>query len=104
MINYENEKKWLCLFGIIISDYSLGQINKLESEKFKSQTSNLQKMEWFNQPKEWNFENKKLSMFTTPKTDYWRITHYGFVVDDGPFFHAIFVLLRLQILILHNKI
>ena len=82
-------KKWLCLFGIIISGYSFGQTNKLESEKFKSQTSNLQKMEWFNQHKKWNIENNKLSMFVTPKTDYWRITHYGFVVDDGPFFYQL---------------
>lgn len=26
-------------------------------------------------------------MFVTPKTDFWRITHYGFIVDDGPFFY-----------------
>jgi regulation of enolase protein 1 (concanavalin A-like superfamily) len=44
-------------------------------------------MQWFNQPKKWNFENNKLSMFVTPKTDFWRITHYGFIVDDGPFFY-----------------
>ncbi len=25
-------------------------------------------------------------MFVTPKTDFWRKTHYGFTVDDGPFY------------------
>lgn len=44
-------------------------------------------MQWFNQPKKWSFENNRLSMFVTPKTDFWRITHYGFIVDDGPFFY-----------------
>ena len=27
-------------------------------------------------------------MFVTPKTDFWRVTHYGFTVDDGPFYYA----------------
>jgi len=47
----------------------------------------MDNMQWFNQPKKWNFKNNKLSMFVTPKTDFWRITHYGFIVDDGPFFY-----------------
>lgn len=44
-------------------------------------------MQWFNQPKKWNIDENKLSIFVTPKTDYWRITHYGFTVDDGPFLY-----------------
>jgi uncharacterized protein len=44
-------------------------------------------MQWFNQPKSWSVEGNKLSMFVTPKTDYWRKTHYGFTVDDGPFYY-----------------
>lgn len=27
-------------------------------------------------------------MFVTPQTDYWRISHYGFTVDDAPFYFA----------------
>jgi len=45
----------------------------------------MNKMQWFNQPKIWSIEDNKLTMFVTPKTDFWRITHYGFIVDDGPF-------------------
>ncbi len=48
---------------------------------------NMEKMQWFNQPKKWNIDKNKLSIFVTPKTDYWRITHYGFTVDDGPFYY-----------------
>lgn len=44
-------------------------------------------MQWFNQPDQWSFEGNKLSLFVTPKTDYWRTTHYGFTVDDGPFYY-----------------
>lgn len=45
-------------------------------------------MQWFNAPKKWSIDKQSLSMFVTPKTDYWRITHYGFTVDDGPFYYA----------------
>lgn len=45
----------------------------------------MNNMQWFNQPKKWNIKDNTLTMFVTPKTDYWRITHYGFIVDDGPF-------------------
>ena len=27
-------------------------------------------------------------MFVTPQTDYWRISHYGFTVDDAPFYYG----------------
>lgn len=27
-------------------------------------------------------------MQVTPKTDYWRISHYGFTVDDAPFYYG----------------
>ena len=49
----------------------------------------MNKMHWFNEPKAWKVIDKStLSMFVTPKTDFWRETHYGFTVDDGPFYYA----------------
>ena len=27
-------------------------------------------------------------MNVTPQSDYWRISHYGFTVDDAPFYYA----------------
>lgn len=27
-------------------------------------------------------------MFVTPQSDYWRISHYGFTVDDAPFYYG----------------
>jgi uncharacterized protein len=44
-------------------------------------------MQWLNKPKVWSFEKNILKMFVTPKTDFWRKTHYGFTVDEGPFFY-----------------
>ncbi len=48
----------------------------------------LEKMQWFNEPSEWNIRNNSLNMFVTPQSDYWRISHYGFTVDDAPFYYA----------------
>ncbi|MGM9759960.1 MAG: DUF1349 domain-containing protein [Parabacteroides sp.] len=48
----------------------------------------LDKMQWFNEPERWEIHDQSLSMFVTPQSDYWRISHYGFTVDDAPFYYA----------------
>lgn len=48
----------------------------------------LEKMNWFNEPEKWEIKDGKLTMSVTPKSDYWRISHYGFTVDDAPFYYA----------------
>lgn len=48
----------------------------------------LEKMQWFNEPQDWKIKSNKLEMQTTAQTDYWRISHYGFTVDDAPFYYA----------------
>ncbi|REC44119.1 DUF1349 domain-containing protein [Chryseobacterium pennipullorum] len=48
----------------------------------------LEKMTWFNEPEKWEIKNNTLSMFVTPQSDYWRISHYGFTVDDAPFYYS----------------
>lgn len=48
----------------------------------------LSNMQWFNEPENWEIKNKRLEMFVTPQTDYWRVSHYGFTVDDAPFYYS----------------
>lgn len=48
----------------------------------------LKNMQWFNEPEEWSINNNKLTMNVTPQSDYWRISHYGFTVDDAPFLYT----------------
>ncbi|WP_443944700.1 DUF1349 domain-containing protein [Pedobacter sp. AW1-32] len=62
----------LCLF------FSAAQLN----------AQSLEKMQWFNEPEQWQIKNNSLVMQVTPASDYWRISHYGFTVDDAPFFYA----------------
>jgi len=46
----------------------------------------MKTMYWYNEPDSWSQESEHLTIQVTPKTDYWRQTHYGFTVDDGPFY------------------
>jgi regulation of enolase protein 1 (concanavalin A-like superfamily) len=54
--------------------------------EIKAQT--LSKMQWYNEPEQWEIKNNSLIMQVTSKSDYWRISHYGFTVDDAPFYYA----------------
>lgn len=48
----------------------------------------LERMQWFNEPEQWEIKDNKLMMKVTPQSDYWRISHYGFTVDDAPFLYT----------------
>lgn len=52
------------------------------------QAQTLEKMQWFNEPEHWEIKGEALTMFVTPHSDYWRISHYGFTVDDAPFYYT----------------
>lgn len=49
----------------------------------------LEKMQWFNEPESWEIKDETLLMDVTPQSDYWRISHYGFTVDDAPFLYTL---------------
>lgn len=51
---------------------------------FAAEAQTLEKMNWFNEPAVWEIDGKTLIMDVTPYSDYWRISHYGFTVDDAP--------------------
>jgi uncharacterized protein len=40
-------------------------------------------MHWLNEPPKWTFENNSLEVTTGKNTDFWRVTHYDFIRDDG---------------------
>ena len=50
----------------------------------------LEKIQWFNEPERWTAEDGILTMQVPPHCDYWRVSHYGFTVDDAPFCYAIY--------------
>lgn len=64
-----------------------GTISKTAGVSVKN-TPTLEKMTWYNEPEAWSIADGALLMDVTPKSDYWRISHYGFTVDDAPFYYA----------------
>ena len=64
----------------------LGLFAFLSVQNVSAQT--LEKMQWFNEPEQWEIKDNTLSMFVTPQSDYQRISHYGFTVDDAPFYYS----------------
>ena len=68
-------KKILFALGLLLS------LNELKAQS-------LEKMQWYNEPEQWQIKNNSLIMQVTPNSDYWRIAHYGFTVDDAPFYYA----------------
>lgn len=79
--NIQNTQMKLKLLAIIALLSSLMSI--------KTSAQSLTKMNWFNEPEKWEIKDKNtFSLFVPGKTDYWRISHYGFTVDDAPFYYA----------------
>ena len=56
---------------------------------FAATAQSLEKMQWFNEPENWEISENVITMDVTPQTDYWRISHYGFTVDDAPFLYTL---------------
>ena len=49
----------------------------------------LTKMNWLNEPQNWDIVSPTTMTMQIPsQTDYWRVAHYGFTVDDAPFYYA----------------
>lgn len=61
----------------------------LIAASYNGMAQSLEKMQWFNEPELWEINGNSLSMSVTPHTDYWRISHYGFTVDDAPFLYTV---------------
>lgn len=44
-------------------------------------------MNWFNEPFNWKVQpGSSIEVITSPKTDFWRISHYNFILDNGHFY------------------
>jgi len=45
------------------------------------------RMSWLNEPASWSKAGDKLLVRSRSKTDFWRKTFYGYITDNGHFFH-----------------
>lgn len=68
--NYDMKKLLVSMAAMLLATTSMAQT--------------LERMQWFNEPENWEIKDDVLTMDVTPHSDFWRISHYGFTVDDGP--------------------
>ena len=62
-----------------------------------SMAQSLNKMNWLNEPQQWEIKDGKTLVIDVPaKTDFWRISHYGFTVDDVTTFDQMGLMLRID--------
>ena len=47
----------------------------------------LARMVWLNEPATWSKSGDRLLVRSRAKTDFWRKTFYGYITDNGHFFH-----------------
>ncbi len=48
----------------------------------------VSRMTWLNEPSSWSRTEHGLCARARARTDFWRTTFYGYVTDNGHFFHA----------------
>jgi regulation of enolase protein 1 (concanavalin A-like superfamily) len=48
----------------------------------------ITRMTWMNEPASWKRSGDRLVVHSRAKTDFWRKTFYGYVTDNGHFFHV----------------
>ena len=47
----------------------------------------IPRMKWMNEPASWKVADGKVIVRSKAKTDFWRKTFYGYITDNGHFFH-----------------
>src|SRR5438874_532364 len=57
------------------------------ASKAVSQDEIVPRMKWMNDPASWKVAGGKVIVRSKPKTDFWRKTFYGYITDNGHFFH-----------------
>jgi len=57
------------------------------ASKTISQDELIPRMRWMNEPASWEVADSKVIVRSKPKTDFWRKTFYGYITDNGHFFH-----------------
>src|SRR5207245_7380539 len=65
----------------------IGAQTAAEDRQAASPAELLKRMSWMNEPASSNLVGDKLAVRSRPKTDFWRKTFYGYITDNGHFFH-----------------
>ncbi len=74
------------LSGVAVMQAS-GLLSFAAAQEQPSADALIARMKWMNEPASWKVSGGRITVHTKPKTDFWRKTFYGYVTDNGHFFH-----------------
>ena len=69
---------------LLSSNMFLSEVNAAETS---AQDNLVSCMRWLNEPASSKITAGKIIVHSRPKTDFWRKTFYGYITDNGHFFH-----------------
>jgi uncharacterized protein len=75
------------LAGAGVLGKKIFQATAFAEESALSGSELLGRMKWLNEPGSATVSETKLVVRARPKTDFWRKTFYGYITDNGHFFH-----------------
>src|SRR6266404_1825707 len=83
-----NRRTFLRQSLAVTSTTMFGQRMLAQTPQASGDSSNVvARMSWLNEPASWSKSGDKLVVRSRPKTDFWRKTFYGYITDNGHFFH-----------------
>ncbi len=83
-----NRRTFLRQSLAVTSTSMFGQRMLAQTPQASGDSSNVvARMSWLNEPASWSKSGDKLVVRSRPKTDFWRKTFYGYITDNGHFFH-----------------
>jgi len=82
-----NRRKFLQRSGLLTGAAMLGQRTAPLDGTTNTAQSLAAQMTWMNRPASWSISHGELVVRSRAKTDFWRKTFYGYVTDNGHFFH-----------------
>jgi uncharacterized protein len=81
VLSYCLSKTYKTAIAIAFSRY-------LREKRVSVEMSENNQLTWLNPPVEWKWQDAEtLEVKTAAKTDFWRLTHYGFIRDNGHFYY-----------------
>lgn len=77
------------LAGAAFLGNSIHRAAALAADSAPAANDLLNRMKWLNEPASVSVSENKLVVRARPKTDFWRKTFYGYITDNGHFFHLL---------------
>lgn len=77
----------MTIAGVCVKAFTGAPLSYAASSAAEEGNNLVTRMTWMNDPASWAKTNDGLTVRSRAKTDFWRKTFYGYITDNGHFFH-----------------